>query len=325
MSDFIEPLLQESDDRYIIYPIKFPDIDNYYQTHQALKWELADIDMVSDLPDWVKLDEKAQRLIKYILAFFAAADSIVMKNISANFASEVQYPEAISFYAVQNFMEEIHSRTYGRLIETYISEHTERVQLFNAIRGMPAIKAKAKWAEKWISSNEPFSKRLLAFAIVEGLFFSSAFATIYYIDSLHKMRGLCISNDYIARDENLHVEFAAHLYTRHIVNKLSQEEVEELIYDAVEIEKLFVAESMPDPLTGMNIKLMSQYVEFVADKLMNQFGYTSKYSHVKCPFPFMDKIALQNQTSFFDQRPTEYKRNTTTTKEKKELNFGIDF
>lgn len=296
-----------------------------YHVHEELKWEVEHVDLAEDLSDWRMLDTKTQNLIKHILAFFAAADGIVMENITSNFANDVQYYEARAYYVVQAYIENIHSLMYAKLLETYISDRNEKDRLFDAITTMPAIGAKAVWAEKWISEDAAFAKRLFAFAIVEGLFFSSAFATIYYIKSLRKMSGLCISNDYISRDEGMHVNFAAHLYNNHIINKLSQEEAEELMYEAVEVEKRFVEESIPEPLLGMNVSLMSQYVEFCAHQLMKQFGYTSKFVDVKCPFAFMDRIALNNQTAFFDQRPTEYKRDVSTSKVKDKINFDVDF
>lgn len=320
-----EPLLQKSDKRYVIFPIEHHDIYKFYKDHEDSKWPVKKIDMASDLPDWKKLDEPVKKLIKHILAFFAASDGIIMENLSENFCSEVQWAEVRAFYAVQNYMENIHSITYSKLIETYVESTEEKLALFNAIESMPAIRAKARWAEKWISSKASFAKRLVAFAIVEGLFFSVAFAIIYFVGELRKMPGLCMSNDYISRDEGMHVDFAVLLYTKHIVNKITQEEIDEMIYEAVDIEKAFVNETMPEPLLGMNAMLMHQYVEYIAHRLMSQFGYTTKFKDVKCPFAFMDKIALQQQVSFFDGRVSEYRTDETGTKIKKAFNSNADF
>lgn len=321
----IEPFLVKNNQRYVMFPIEHKDIYNLYETHEKTIWLANDIDISQDLPDWYKLDNGSKKLIKQILAFFAASDGIIMENISANFASEIQSSEARLYYAVQNYMEGVHGLVYSKLIETYIKDDDEKDRLFRAIETMPEISAKAKWAEKWITRRYNFATRLLAFAIVEGLFFSSAFAFIYYIAEKRIMPALCMSNEFIARDEGLHVNFAAHLYKNHIVNKLTQEEVNNLIYEAVEIEKEFVRKTIAEPLLGMNADMMIQYVEYVANRLMNQFGYITKFADVKCPFPFMDKIGLQNQTSFFDTRVSDYQRNNTVAKKNAELKFDVDF
>lgn len=326
--DVVEPLLVDTYNKYIKLPIHFHDIQKFCDTHVDLIWHASEIDLTTDLADWVKLTDDERYFIKNILAFFAASDGIVMKNISTNFANEIQHSEAISFYSIQNFMEDIHGQVYAKLIITYVPDMAEQHHLLNAIKTIPAVKKKALWAEKWISSDASFAKRLLAFAIVEGLFFSASFLAIFWISEKNIMKGLCASNAFISRDEALHVEFAVLLYTKYVVNKLSQDEITELIIEAVNIEKEFILESIPCELLGINSTLMSEYVEYVANRLMTQFGYTTPFKDSKCRFGFMDKIALQNQTSFFDEVPTEYRRNTTVQVvdiKNLKLNFNAPF
>lgn len=318
-----EPLLQNTSNKYVSLPIQYPEMERFYNLHVDAIWFVNIIDFSNDMRDFKKLSKDAQYFIKHVLAFFAASDGIIMENISTNFAQEIQVSEARSFYAIQMFMEDIHSRSYSKLITTYAEDSEEQNKLFNAIETMPAITKKARWAERWISSNASFGKRLFAFAIVEGLFFSGAFCALFWLKEQNIMHGLTKSNEYIARDEALHVCFAVYLYVTHVVNKLSQEEVTELITEAVTIEKEFINEALPCALLGMNAAMMSEYIEFVAHRLMTQFGYTSPFAAAKCPFGFMDKIALQNQTNFFDRTPSEYKKNTTHVKA--EINFDEDF
>jgi ribonucleoside-diphosphate reductase beta chain len=323
MSD--EPLLQDTSNQFTRLPIIHHDIWEFRETHWKLMWHPYEIDMTNDYNDWKKLNEKEKKFMKYILAFFAAADGIVMKNIMTNFASEVQISEAQSFYAIQNAMEDIHSLTYAKLIETCITDNDEKMEMFNAIKTIPAIKKKAEWALKYTNpESNRFAVRLVAFILIEGLFFSSSFAGIYWFKDKNILHGITASNDFIARDEALHVEFAIMLYLNYITNKLSQDEIDDIVYSALEIEKEFINESLKEDLLGMNSKLMCQYAEFVTNRLMTQLKYTTKYSETLCPFPYMTKIGLQNQTSFFDKRPTEYQK-ITVDETKAKIDFDIDF
>jgi ribonucleotide reductase beta subunit family protein with ferritin-like domain len=309
----IEPVLHNTNNKYVNLPVIYGDLKQLYFTHRDLIWFENEIDLSKDVRHWQDLGDNKQYFIKHVLAFFAASDGIIMANIFANFANEVQISEARSFYAFQNMMEDIHSNMYSKLIVTLITDPTEQANTLNAIETMPAVTKKAKWAEKWINMDASFAKRLVAFAIVEGVFFAGSFLAIYYLGEDNIMPGLCASNAFIARDEALHVKFAYTLF-KHIVNKPSQEEITELITEAVVIEKEFITESLPCSLLGMNSKMMAEYIEYVAHRLMGQFGYESPYGEAKCLFPFMDKIALENQTSFFDERPTEYKKDTVSEK-----------
>jgi ribonucleotide reductase beta subunit family protein with ferritin-like domain len=309
-----EPLLQNTHNKYVALPIKYKDIRKFYEKHDSTTWRVNDIDLDSDMNDWENLDENTKNFLKYMLAFFAASDGMVNENISTNFASEIQWPEVRSFYAVQAYIEDIHMMMYAKLIVTYIKDPDEHDRLFNAVERMPAIAEKALWAQKWISSKERLAVRLFASMIVEGLFFSGAFLAIYFIAEKKILLGLCNSNRYIARDEALHVQFTQHLLKNYIVNKLTQEEVDSLINEAVEIERRFINEAIPCKLTGMNADHMSEYIEFVAHRLVSQLGYTSKFSKSRCLFGFMDKISLQNQTAFFDTNVTEYKKDNKSKK-----------
>ncbi len=307
IKDFNEPLLQNSDNKYTIFPIKHADIFKHYQLHVAAIWFDAEISLYKDIKDWESMSDNEQFFIKHVLAFFAASDGIIMENISANFGTEMQVAEVRAFYSVQMFMENIHSITYSKIIDTYIKDSEEKLKLFNAIETMPAIKKKARWAEKWITSDASLASRLFAVCMIEGIFFSGAFAAIYFISEKGILPGLSHSNALIARDEGMHCDFAVLLYTKYIVNKLSQSEVDEIVNEAVEIEKEFINESLPCALIGMNAEMMSQYIEYIANRLVSQFGYTTKWANVECPFGFMDKICLQQQNSFFDVKVSEYK------------------
>jgi ribonucleoside-diphosphate reductase beta chain len=320
-----EPLLEDESNLYTRLQIRHHDIWEFRELHHKTIWHANEIDMSSDLNDWNKMTDNERHFIKYILTFFANSDGIVMKNISTNFSEEIKLMEARSWYAIQNFMEDIHNETYANLINIYISNEGEQNEIRNAIYDIPGIKKKADFALKYTDpDNYSFAMRLVAFAIVEGLFFSSAFSAIYFIKDQNRLSGLCASNDLIARDEGLHVDFAVMLYNNYVTNKLSQSEIDMIVEEAVGIEKEFILESLPCDMLGMNSKLMSQYIEFVANRLMVQMGYVTKYSGIKCPFPFMDKIALENQTSFFDKRPTEYQRNRVN-ENSDNINFDTDF
>ncbi|NBO22942.1 ribonucleoside-diphosphate reductase [bacterium] len=304
-----EPILTPNPNRFVIFPLKHHDIWEMYKISEHLFWTSEEIDLQHDLTDWnEKLNDNERHYIKMILAFFAASDGIVNANLAQNFVNEVQYPEAMFYYGFQIMMENIHSETYSLLIDTYIKDENERNMLFNAIQTIDSIKKKAEWALKWVDSPN-FTERLVAFAAVEGIFFSGAFCSIYWLKKRGLMPGLAFSNELISRDEGMHCKFATHLYTKHIVNKLSEERIKEIICDAVEIEKEFITESLPVSLIGMNSNLMKQYIEFVADFWLNELGCSRVYN-VSNPFDFMDMISLQGKSNFFEKRTPEYKKAT---------------
>ncbi|MCP4521730.1 MAG: ribonucleoside-diphosphate reductase [Cytophagales bacterium] len=301
-----EPILQEDKNRFVIFPIKHDDIWEFYKKAEASFWTAEEIDLSQDLKDWETLNPGEKHFISHILAFFAASDGIVNENLAENFVSEVQYAEAKFFYGFQIMMENIHSETYSLLIDTYIKDSQERTHLFNALETVDCVKKKGEWALKWIESDS-FVERLLAFAAVEGIFFSGSFCSIFWLKKRNLMPGLTFSNELISRDEGLHCDFACHLYNRHIINKVSQERIYEIILDAVEIEKEFVTEALPVNLIGMNATLMTQYIEFVADRLLVSLG-CEKHFNATNPFDFMDMISLQGKTNFFEKRVAEYQK-----------------
>merc|ERR1712242_166732 len=280
-----EPLLREDPGRFVIFPINYPDIWRFYKKAVASFWTTEEVDLGRDMDDWEKLKEGEQFFIKHVLAFFAASDGIVNENLVERFMSEVQATEVRSFYGFQIMIENIHSEMYAKLIENLIKDKKERHQLFNAIETMPAVAKKAEWALKWIGSDAPYSVRVVAFAAVEGIFFSGSFAAIFWLKKRGLMPGLTFSNELISRDEGLHCDFACMLYNNHMVNRLEKSEVEEIIKEAVEIEKEFITEALPVRLIGMNSKLMSQYIEFVADRLLAELG-NEKIYNVSNPFDF---------------------------------------
>ena len=274
----IEPLLTETKSRYVIFPIEYNDIWSMYKKHVSTYWTVEEIDFAKDGKDWDKLTNDEQYFIKNVLAFFAASDGIVNENLVLNFMSEIKVPEVLAFYSFQNAIETVHSETYSLLIDTYIKEPDEKNRLLNAIETIPCVRKKADWAIKWIESDKDnFATRLIAFACVEGIFFSGAFCSIYWLKERGVMHGLTFSNELISRDESLHTEFAILLYS-HIVNKLTEEQVHDIIKDAVVIEKEFIIDSLPCRLLGMNSDLMSQYIEFVSDRIAVQLGYNTKDS-----------------------------------------------
>ncbi len=292
----IEPILQENKNRFVIFPIKHHDIWDWYKKMEASFWTAEEIDLHQDLSDWnTKLSEDEKYFIKHILAFFAASDGIVNENLAENFVNEVQYAEAKFFYGFQIMMENIHSETYSLLIDTYVKDETEKNELFHAIEVFPAIKKKADWALKWIESDS-FAERLIAFAAVEGIFFSGAFCSIFWLKKRGLMPGLTFSNELISRDEGVHCDFAVHLHNHHLVNKVSKERIKEILIDALNIEREFITESLPVSLIGMNSVLMTQYLEFVTDRLLVEFGCERQYN-VGNPFDFMDMISLQGKTT----------------------------
>jgi len=307
-----EYLLQENSDRFVMFPIKHHDIWEAFQNHRKAFWIESEVDLIPDLKDWKALSDNEKHFIKHVLAFFAASDGIIIENLGMRFLNDIQIPEARAFYSMQLFMENIHSIMYSQLLDTYITNQTEKNKLFKAIETIPSIKKKGEWACKWIESTKSFATRLVAFAAVEGIFFSGSFCCIYWLNESGRLPGLCKSNDFIARDEGMHTDFACLLYTKYIVNKLTDEEVYEIISEAVEIETEFITESLPCNLLGMNSELMKQYIKFVADRLILQLGHKSIYN-CKQPFGFMDRICLDSKTNFFESRVTEYQMELNNT------------
>lgn len=306
-TEVLEPILKENPNRFVLFPIQHDDIWQMYKTQQAMIWTAEELDLSPDLADWEnKLNDDERYFIKHVLAFFAASDGIVNENLAENFLSEVQYTEAKFFYGFQVMMENVHSETYSLLIDTYIKDSKEKDYLFNAIETFEPVKKKAEWALRWIE-NGSFAQRLIAFAAVEGIFFSGSFCSVFWLKKRGLMPGLTFSNELISRDEGLHCDFACLLYNSHLQNQLSKDEVREIITEAVEIEKEFVTESLPVRLIGMNSDLMSQYIEFVADRLLVELG-NEKIYNVSNPFDFMDMINLQGKTNFFEKRVGEYQK-----------------
>ena len=326
MSNMNEPILQENKDRFVLFPIKHDIIWQMYKKAEASFWTAEEIDLAQDLVDWnSKLNEDEKYFIKHVLAFFAASDGIVNENLAINFMNEVQYPEARCFYGYQIMIENIHSETYSLLIDTYIKDPNEKDKLFHAIDTIPCVGKKAEWALKWIG-NGTFQERLVAFAAVEGIFFSGSFCSIFWLKKRGLMPGLSFSNELISRDEGLHCDFACLLYSQ-LENKLNPEQVAEIIINAVEIEKEFVSDALPVRLIGMNAHLMCQYIEFVADRLLLSLG-CAKHFNVTNPFDFMELISLQGKTNFFEKRVAEYQKSGVMNSGKPEgnvLTFDEDF
>lgn len=322
-----EPILEKNEGRFVIFPIQHHDIWEWYKKSEASFWTAEEIDLHQDLTDWTsKLNEDERYFIKHILAFFAASDGIVNENLAENFVNEVQYSEAKFFYGFQIMMENIHSETYSLLIDTYVKDDVEKDQLFNAIENFPAIKKKADWALKWIDSPS-FAERLIAFAAVEGIFFSGAFCSIFWLKKRGIMPGLTFSNELISRDEGVHCDFAVHLHNHHLVNKVPKDRIRSIIVDALSIEREFITESLPASLIGMNSNLMTQYLEFVTDRLLVELQCEKEFN-TKNPFDFMDMISLQGKTNFFEKRVAEYQKAgvaNTTDKEANKISFDADF
>jgi len=302
----LEPLLVEDPNRFVLFPIKHDDIWQYYKKAEASFWTAEEIDLSQDLADWKKMNDGERHFVSHVLAFFAASDGIVNENLANNFLKEVQYAEAKCFYGFQIMMENIHSETYSLLIDTYIKDKEEQNHLFNAIDTVPAVQKKAEWALKWIGS-ESFVERIIAFAAVEGIFFSGSFCSIFWLKKRGLMPGLSFSNELISRDEGLHTDFAVHLYKHHIQDKLSKERLIEIIDSALTIEKEFITEALPVSLIGMNSDLMKQYLEYVSDRLLIDLGVGKVYNSDN-PFDFMKNIAMENKTNFFEKRVGEYSK-----------------
>lgn len=312
-----EPILKENKDRFVLFPIRQHSIWQYYKKAEASFWTAEEIDLGQDLTDWGNLTDSERHFISHVLAFFAASDGIVNENLAEHFVSEVQYTEAKFFYGFQIAMENVHSETYSLLIDTYVKDPKEKDKLFHAIETMDCVKKKADWALRWIDQGN-FQERLIAFAAVEGIFFSGSFCSIFWLKKRGLMPGLTFSNELISRDEGLHCDFACHLYTDHVVNKLPKEKVIGIIKDAVEIEKEFVTDALPVNLIGMNAVQMCQYIEFVADRLVNELVGEKIYNATN-PFDFMEMISLRGKTNFFEKRVGDYQKagvlNSTDKKE----------
>nr|WP_293842028.1 ribonucleoside-diphosphate reductase small subunit [uncultured Arsenicibacter sp.] len=320
----VEPILEEDKSRFVLFPIKHDDIWQMYKQHEASFWTAEEIDLSQDLKDWDTMTDGERHFISHVLAFFAASDGIVNENLAVNFLSEVQYAEAKCFYGFQVMMENIHSETYSLLIDTYIKDPVEKDRMLNAIDTIPCVQKKAEWALRWID-NGSFVERLIAFAAVEGIFFSGSFCSIFWLKKRGLMPGLAFSNELISRDEGLHRDFACMLYTDHIRNKLPESSIYDLIKDAVAIEQEFVSDALPVSLIGMNADLMKQYIEFVADHLLVSLGLKKLYN-VTNPFDFMDMISLQGKTNFFEKRVGEYQKAGVMagTKERDAAKFSVD-
>ena len=321
-----EPLLELSNDRFVLLPIQYNDIWEMYKKSMASFWTAEEIDLYQDLNDWEKLNDDEKHFIKHILAFFSASDGIVNENLAIRFYNEVQIPEARCFYGFQIAMENIHAETYGLLIDTYIKDAKEKDYLFKAVDNIPCITKKADWALKWLSSQDNFALRLIAFAAIEGIFFSGSFCAIFWLKKRGLMPGLTFSNELISRDEGLHTDFACLLY-KYIENKPSKEQVLELVTEAVEFEQEFITEALPVSLIGMNADLMKQYIEFVADRLLMELGYEAHYNSYN-PFDWMELISLQGKTNFFEKRVSEYQKAGVMNSVKNEsydFNMDMDF
>ncbi len=318
-----EPILAENKDRFVIFPIKHNDIWEYYKKSEASFWTAEEIDLSQDMTDWNnKLNDNERHFVKHVLAFFAASDGIVNENLAINFLNEVQYPEARFFYGFQVMMENIHSETYSLLIDTYIKDVAEKDKLLHAVDTVPCVGKKADWALTWIS-NGTFAERLIAFAAVEGIFFSGSFCSIFWLKKRGLMPGLSFSNELISRDEGLHCDFACMLYADHVKNKLPKEQVLKIIADAVVIEKEFVSDAIPVKLIGMNAELMCQYIEFCADRLLLALGCEKHYNATN-PFDFMEMISLQGKTNFFEKRVAEYQKSGVMNNKEENNVFNLD-
>ena len=304
----MDPVLAPSDDRFVLLPIKYQKIWELYKQQMAVFWTAEEIDLVPDITDWEKLNNDEKHFISHVLSFFAASDGIVGENLAIRFYKDVQIPEARCFYGFQIAMENIHSEMYGLLIDTYIKDNLEKDKLFHAMEHLPCVQKKAKWALKWINSGASFAERLVAFAAIEGIFFSGSFCAIFWLKKRGLMPGLCTSNEFISRDEGLHCEFACLLHsTLKKSNQLGEEAIQQIICSAVEIEKEFVTDALPVSLIGMNANMMSRYIEFVADYWLVQLGASPVYG-TQNPFDWMELISLEGKTNFFEKRVSEYQR-----------------
>jgi ribonucleoside-diphosphate reductase beta chain len=325
MSNVIEPILQENDNRFVLFPIKYDRIWKMYKQAEASFWTAEEVDLQPDLADWEnKLNDNEKHFIKHVLAFFAASDGIVNENLVLNFMREVQIPEARCFYGFQVAIENIHAEMYSLLIDTYIKDEVEKDYLFNALQNLECVSKKGNWALRWIENAPTFAHRLIAFAAVEGIFFSGSFCSIFWLKSRGLMPGLSFSNELISRDEGLHCDFACLLYSM-LENKLPETEIRDIITEAVVFEKEFVTDALPVSLIGMNAELMTQYIEFVADRLLVSLGCEKVYNATN-PFPFMEMISLQGKTNFFEKRVGDYqKAGVMSKKEDKVFSMEEEF
>ncbi len=320
----IEPLLADNKDRFVLFPIKHQDIWQMYKQAEASFWTAEELDLTTDVQDWAnKLTEDERFFIKHVLAFFAASDGIVNENLAVNFLKEVQYPEARCMYGFQVMIENIHSEAYSLLIDTYIKDVVEKDRLLRAIDTIECVQKKADWALRWIDKGS-FAERLIAFAAVEGIFFSGSFCSIFWLKKRGLMPGLAFANELISRDEGLHCDFACMLYTQHLQEQLPKDTVTQIIRDAVEIEKEFVTDALPVGLIGMNSKLMCDYIEFVADRLLVALGCSKIYNNIN-PFDFMELISLQGKTNFFEKRVGEYQKSGVKENASKVFSMDEDF
>jgi ribonucleotide reductase beta subunit family protein with ferritin-like domain len=319
---FIEPILRENPTRFTLFPIMKPKLFQKYKDHLSVFWTPEEVSLDRDRKDWAKLSDNERFFVKNILAFFAGSDGIVQENLAANFSTEVQLAEARQFYSIQTAIEAIHSESYSLMIDTYIEDKDEKLHLFHATQTIPCVKLKADWAQKWMNPvHSTFPMRLVAFAIIEGIFFSGSFCAIYWLKERGLMPGLTTFNEFIARDEGLHTDFACELY-HEIERKLPRTVVHKIIREAVEIEKQFIIESLPCSLIGMNSVLMTQYIKFVADRLSTQLGYGTIYSAVN-PFDFMERISLEGKDNFFEKRVTSYAKSGVGVNQDK-MRFSLD-
>jgi len=312
-------ILEENPNRFVLFPLEHPDIWEFYKTHQAAFWTAEELDLSEDERHWESLSDNEKFFLKHILSFFAASDGIVNENLAQNFMNEVQYPEARCFYGFQIMMENIHSEVYSLLIETYIKKEVEKMECFRALDHLPAVKKKAQWALDWIK-NGSFEERLIAFAAVEGIFFSGSFCSIFWLKNRGIMPGLCDANALIFKDENLHCDFAIHLLNNHAPNRPSDKRIKEIVLSALEIEKEFITESLPVSLIGMNSNLMKQYLEFVTDQLLIKMQ-CKKVFNVEQPFKFMEQIAIETKGNFFEGRTLEYQKAKTNSG----ISFDVEF
>jgi len=306
-----DPILTPSTSRFTTFPIRYPDLWALYKKAIGSFWTVEEIDLASDLKDWERLNSNEQHFIKHVLAFFAASDGIVMENIDLNFSKDVQIPEARSFYAYQGFNESIHSETYSLMIDKLVKDPSEKASLFRAIETVPSVKRKAEWALKWLGEGSmgtlpPFAQRLVAFACVEGIFFSGSFCAIFWLKKRGLMPGLSFSNELISRDEGLHQEFAVTLY-RNLKTKLNEETIRRIVAEALDIEKEFITEALPCRLIGMDSDSMIEYIKFVADRLLTQLGCQPLYGQSN-PFDWMENISLEGKTNFFEKRVGDYSK-----------------
>lgn len=324
MRKYAEPLLAHNGNKFSLYPITYPEVYEMYKKARASYWQPEEISLNKDGPDWESLTEDEKQFVSYILAFFSASDGIVNENININFSREIEIPEVRAFYAFQEAMEAVHSETYSILLDKYISDPKEKLFLQNGIQTIESVKLKAEWTFRYMNDNKPFAQRLLAFACVEGIYFSGSFCAIYWLKKRNLLPGLAFSNELISRDESLHTEFAVMLYA-HVKNRLPESTVYDIVGEAVKNEKKFIIESLPCRLIGMNSDLMSQYIEFVADRLLSQMKYTKLYN-VENPFDFMENISLNGKTNFFEKRVGEYaKACVMNSKDDNAFNLDAEF